>query len=347
METSFSDRYNILSKLILLRNLILFAPILIGIGCDSKKDYYIDPVPVFSKIVKIDSSYTSVRVISTGTSNLLFCGKKDVFDSYSIMKFDSIPENFGSLFLRFVSDTFTCELTLFALEQEWYEDSVYEWNDIGSLIDTTSPIQVATMYPVPVDSPATDTNSLIFLGDSLSLDASIISSIGNYGLAVHSDRFYSFSAGETRLKVESEDTLADSIILCVEDAYIVKNPFQDTIFTDSLLVGRGLSIRTHIFIPRDSLPLGLNKIAEAELVIDIADTVAFTVGANLSTSELSFTSLSSSEGDSLRFDLASFFRSVPDDSIFHIKVEAREEKEGIGFEKLGDSEIKFIWVEFP
>jgi hypothetical protein len=260
MEASFSDRYNVLRKHSLIGFLVAIVIIAAAIGCEPRKGYSVDPVPVFSKVLQIDSSYTTVKAISTGSSSVLFCGKKDIFDSYSIIKFDTIPENFDSLFLRFVSDTFTCELTLFVLNREWSEDSVYEWEDIGSLFDTLNPIQVATLYPVPVDSPAVDTNSLIFLGDPISLDESVISAIGNYGLAIHSDRFYSFDAGETRLKIEYSDTLTPSVIRCTEDAYLVKNPFQDSIFGDSLLIGRGLSIRTHILIPRDSLPLYLNTV---------------------------------------------------------------------------------------
>ena len=257
METSFPDRYDVLSKFILLRNLFLLIPILIGIGCDSKKNYYIDPVPVFSKVFEIDSSYTTVRVISTGSSNSLFCGEKGVFDSYSMMKFDSLPYNFDSLFIKLESDSASVILTLYKLEQEWSEDSTYLWGDIGSLIDTLNPLLVEAVN---------DSNPEIFIGDSSTLDYSTVDEINSYGLAVHTDTFYSFSAGETQLLLESEDTLVDSVFSCDEDAYIVKNPFQDTIFADSLLVGRGLSIRTHIFIPRDSLPSEseLNSMARAE-----------------------------------------------------------------------------------
>ena len=183
METSFPDRYDVLRKYFLTEILMFIVLIVTTIRCEPKKEYSVEPVPVFSEVVRIDSGYTTVEVISTEDSRSLFSGKTDIFDSYSIIKFDSIPEKFDSLFLRFVSDTFTCELTLFALEQEWSEDSVHEWDDIGSLFDTLNPIQVATMYPVPVDSPDVDTNSLVFLGDSISLDESTIDAIGNFGLA--------------------------------------------------------------------------------------------------------------------------------------------------------------------
>ncbi len=347
METSFPDRYNVLRKYSLIGFLITLVFIAATIGCEPRKEYSVEPVPVFSEVVQIDSSYTTVRVIPTGNSSLLFCGKKDIFDSYSIMKFDTIPENFDSLFLRFVSDTITCELTLFALEREWSEDSVYEWDDIGSLFDTLNPIKVATIYPLPVDSPAVDTNSLIFLGDYISLDESTIDAIGNFGLAVHSNRFYSFSAEATRLKIESSDTLAPSMIRCTEDAYLVKNPFRDSIFSDSLLVGRGLSIRTHILIPRDSLPLYLNTVAGAELSLDVEDAFSFDCQTVPNNSSFIFYPYYSEVKDTIKFELGLFFQGVAVDSMLHIQVRAINETGGIGVEKLGDGVIKFVWVEFP
>jgi hypothetical protein len=250
--------------------------------------------------------------------------------------------------LRFVSDTITCELSLFVLEQQWYEDSVYKWNDIGSLFDTTNSIQVATMYPVHVDSPATDTNSLIFLGNSTSLDESTINAIGNYGLAVHSNRFYNFKADSTKLKIESDDTLALSSILSTEDAFIVRNPFQDTVIGDSLLVGRGISIRTHLFIPRDSLPSHsqLNAIAKAEMCFDIADSIPFNVRTIYSSPALILYRDPYMLSDSLKFDLTTIFRNISGDSVV-LEISAYQETEGIDIERLSGGEIRFIWVEFP
>ncbi len=346
METSFPDWFDILRKNILLTVFVLVLIIVVFVGCEPNKEYVVDPLPVYDKIVRIDSGYTRISVISTGSSDSLFCGKKDIFDSYSIMKFDTVPESFNSLSLRFVSDTCTCELTLYKLKKEWYEDSVYLWSDIDSLIDTLNPIRVAAMYPVPVDSPDTDTNSLILLGDSLSLDGSTIKALLDYGLAVHSDRFYSFAAEKTKLKVETEDTLMDSLVSCAENAYIVKNPFQDTIFTDSLLVGRGLSIRTNLFISRDSLPPLLNKIAKAELFFEGVDTIPFGVSAIVN-SNIFYPSF---ENDSMKFNLGAFFRSVPNDSIFRIQIKSKDEVDGIGVSPIGNIEnckMRFIWVEFP
>jgi len=350
METSFSNWFDILRKNVLITVFILAVIIVAVVGCEPNKEYEVDPLPVYSEIVRIDSGYTRIRAISTGSSDSLFCGKKDIFDSYSIMKFDTVPESFNSLSLRFVSDTCTCELTLYKLKKEWYEDSVYLWSDIGSLIDTLNPIRVATMYPVPVDSPDNDTNSLILLGESLSLDGSTIEALLDYGLAVHSNRFYSFAAEKTKLKVETDDTLMDSVVSCAEDAYIVKNPFQDTILTDSLLVGRGLSIRTNLFISRDLLPPRLNKISKAELFIEGVDTMIFDVTAIIYNEENSYTAFSYFDSDSLKFDLGAFFRSVPDDSVFRIQMTSEDELDGIRVSPLGtieNSKMKFIWVEFP
>lgn len=348
METSFPDRNDILKKVFLIEFFMVIVLVAATFGCDRRKNYFVEPVPIFSKVLRIDSSYTRVQVISTGRSSSLFCGKKDIFDAYSIIKFDSIPETFDSLFLRFASDTITCELSLFVLEREWYEDSVYKWNDIGSLFDTTNPAQVATMYPVHVDSPAADTNSLIFLGNSTSLDESTINAIGNYGLAVHSNRFYEFKADSTKLKIASNDTLAPSSILRTEDAFIVKNPFQDTIIGDSLLIGRGISIRAHIFIPRDSLPSRsqLNAIAKAEMCFDIADSIPFNARTIYSSPALILYRDPYMLSDSLKFDLTTIFRNVSGDSVI-LEIGATQETQGVDIERLNDGEIRFIWVEFP
>lgn len=346
METSFPNWFSILKKNIFLIVFISAVFIVAVIGCEPNKEYPLDPLPVYSRVVQLDSGYTRIKVISTGGSDSLFCGKKGLFDSYSIMKFDTVPESFDSLFLRFVSDTCTRELTLYKLKKEWYEDSVYLWSDIGSLIDTVNPISSATMYPLHDEENETDTNSLIFLGDPSSLDESTIDAIADYGLAVYSEPFYSFAAEGTKLKVITEDTLMDSLVSSAEDAYIVNNPFQDSIFTDSLLVGSGLSIRTNIFISRDSLPPLLNKIAEAELFFEGVDTIPFGVSALVNSNIL----YPSFENDSMKFDLGYFFKRVPDDSVFRIQIVAQNETGQIELSPLadiGNIKINLIWVEFP
>lgn len=361
METSFPDRHGVLIKCFLIEILIFIILILAMIGCEPNKEYGVEPVSVFSRVLRIDSGYTTVEVISTGRSNSLFCGRTGIFDSYSIIKFDSvkfdsISENFDSLFLRFSSEPFTCELTFFALKQEWSEDSLYKWDDIGSLFDTLNPVQVDTIYPLHVISPdpvasssVGDTNSLIFLGDFISLDESTIDAIGNFGLAVHSDRFYSFDAEETKLKIKSYDTLAPSVIDCAEDAYIVSNPFQDSIIGDSLLVGRGLRIWAHLFLPRDSLPVDLNSIAKADLCFGVFDPMPFRVRFWSSGSNYLYTR-DPLDSDTLKFDLHNYFKWLSHDSILHLQIRPTNELGGIDVTSLEDIEdigIQFIWVEFP
>jgi hypothetical protein len=345
METSFPDRYYVLRKYFLIEFFMFIILIVATIGCEPKKEYYIDPVPVFSEVVRVDSSYTTVEVVSTGYSDSLFCGKKGIFDSYSIMKFDSIPYDFDSLFLSLKSGSASVMLILYELKKEWSEDSTYLWSDIDSLIDMLNPL---------LTEAVNDSNPKIFIGNSSTLDESLIDAINGYGLAVHSDSFYSFGAGETefKFKVEIEDTLVDSVISCVEDAYIVKNPFQDTIFTDSFLVGRGLSIRTHMFIPRDSLPLELNSIAKADLCFGVLNQMPFNVGFISIGSYYLYTKTpySESESDSLKFDLVYYFKELSHDSILHLQIRATDDIGGIGVASLGDLEnigIQFVWVEFP
>lgn len=343
METSFPDRYDVLKRFIFLKISIVSVLILIGIGCESKKEYHTEPVPVFSRVVNIDSSYTTVRTIATGSSSLLFSGKKGVFDSYSMMKFDSIPGNFDSLFLQLIADSASVELFLFPLKKAWSEDSIYEWSDIGSLIDTLNPIKSVT-----VDSA----DPLIFIGDSLSLNETTIDEINSFGLAVYSDSFYSFNGAlENYLKFGLPDSL-DSLLLCTEDAYLIKNPFQDTIFTDSLLVGRGLSIETHIFIPRDSVPPELSSIAQAGLYFEMADTMSFSTEATINNSgtvyfPIYLSNIDTMANDLLEFDFYSYFKQAPDDSMFHIEVLAIDGINGIDLGKLGKSKLEFVWVVFP
>ena len=340
METSFPDRDDILRKYFLVEILIFIVIIAVAIGCEPNKEYSVDPVPVFSKVLQIDSAYTTVKAISTGSSSYLFCGKKDIFDSYSIMKFDSIPYDFDSLFLSLESDSAPVMLTLYKMKKEWSEDSTYIWSDIGSLIDTLNPLLVEEVN---------DSNPKIFIGNSSVLDESLIDGINIYGLAVYADNFYSFSAGEAQLELEPEDTLTDSVFSGLEDAYIVKNPFQDTIFTDSLLVGRGISIRTHILIPRDSLPSHseLNAIAKAEMLFDITDSIPFNVRTIYTSPSLYIYRDASMLSDSLKIDLTTIFRNISGDSIV-LEIRAAQETGGIDVEKLNDDgEIRFIWVEFP
>jgi len=341
METSFPDRDDILRKYFLIEILMFIVLIAATIGCEPDKEYSVEPVPVFSKVLLVDSAYTKVKAISTGGSDLLFCGKRDVFDSYSIMKFDSIPYDFDSLFVQFYSDPDTTRLTLYKMKKEWGEDSTYIWSDIGSLIDTLNPLLVEEVN---------DSNPKIFIGNSSALDKSLIDEINVYGLAVYTDNFYSFSAGETQLELEPEDTMADSIFSCDEGAYIVKHPFRDSVFADSLLVGRGISIRTHIFIRRDSLPSDLNSVANAELYFGVLNPMPFDVGFISVGSNYLYTRGADSESDSLKFDLAFYFRELSHDSICHLQIRATNDIDGIGTASLGDIEnigIQFIWVEFP
>ena len=373
METSFPDRDNVLRKYSLIGFLTTIFLIFATIGCEPRKQYSVDPLPIFSKVLQIDSSYTTVKVIPTGGSASLFCGKKNIFDSYALLRFGSIPKNPDSLFLRFKSVPDSCELTFFALNDKWYQDSVYEWDTIGFLFDTLNPIRIDTIYPIPVvgrlstndtlnDTLLTavspdDTNSLIFLGTAMSLGKSTIDAIGNFGLAVHSDRFYSFEAGGTRLKIKmspfsgiSSDSLKDTVtsIYCTEDAYLVKNPFQDSIISDSLLVGRGLSVRTHIFIPRDSLPLYLHSVSKAQLILDVDTAFSFSLRSSVIGVPGFYLEHYTEDDDSLIYkDMATLFQEADVDSVMHIVIRAFDETGGIGLGKLGGGIIKFVWVELP
>jgi hypothetical protein len=340
VETSFPDRYYVLKNNSLIKILIIVVIFAAAIGCEPTRELSVEPVPVFSKILNIDSTYTTVSVISTGNSSLLFSGKKDNFDSYSVLKFDTIPYSFDSLFIQLQSDSASVELTLYELKEEWSEDSVFLWDNIGALIDTLDPILIEAVN---------DSNPRIFIGNSSTLDYSVIENIRNFGLAVHADPFYSFDAEEAQLELDtvSGDTLVNSVMSCIEDAFIVKNPFQDTIFSDSLLVGRGISVRTHILILRDSLPTDLNSIAGAKLFLDVDTSFSFVVESTVENSGIILYPGYTEDYDSLKVDLAMLFQRADNDSVMDIQIRALNEIEGIGFEKFGEGIIRFVWVEFP
>jgi len=340
LETSFPDRYYVLRKKILIKVLIIILFIAVAMGCEPTKEYSVAPVPVFSKILNIDSTYTTVSVISTGNSSRLFSGKKDIFDSYAILKFDTIPESFDSLFIQFQSDSVAVELTLYEIKKQWDENSVYLWDDLGSLIDTLNPLLIESVN---------DSNPRIFIGSSSTLDYSVIENIGNFGFAVHADPFYSFGAGETQLELDtvSGDTLVNSVVSYIEDAFIVKNPFGDTIFSDSLLVGRGISVRTHILILRDSLPTDLNSIAKAELILNVDTAFSFVVESTVENSGFVFYPGYTEDYDSMKCDMALLFQQTDIDNVMDIEIKASSETGGIDLEKFGGGIIKFIWVEFP
>ena len=77
------------------------------------------------------------------------------------------------------------------------------------------------------------------------------------------------------------------------------------------------------------------------------DTIPFSVEAIINNSGYYFFPSYSAESDSVKFELASFFKRGPNDSMFHIQVKAIVERDGIALEKLESGVIQFIWVELP
>ena len=166
METTFPDRC-----------FLLIISILIVSGCGSKKEYEIDPVPVLMQVIAIDSFYTTTEYISTGGGDYLFAGMKGAFDSYALMRFDTIPESFDSVFIQLKADSTLCSLSFYQIIDEWYEDSIYKWEDIGELIDTLNVLQTSL---VSTENP------------EIKLDSLSLNVINENGIAVHSNTFYSF-----------------------------------------------------------------------------------------------------------------------------------------------------------
>jgi hypothetical protein len=76
----------------------------------------------------------------------------------------------------------------------------------------------------------------------------------------------------------------------------------------------------------------------------------FRVGFISAGSNYLYTRSADSESDSLKFDLAYYFRELSHDSVLHLQIRAEDELGGIGVTSIGDIEdmgIHFIWVEFP
>ncbi len=326
METTFPDRHY------LLINFILIISMLTIFDCGSKKKYPFEPVSVKTKGFVVDSSYTIIEVIPTGNSDKLFCGKKEDFDSYSILKFDSIPAKYDSIFIQFKADSARADLKFYKVTREWYEDSIYGGEDIGSLIDTLEILK---------ETVVNSENPMIILEDP-----TLINALDNFGVAIHSDSFYSFSSREKDeaklILYESDSTYYSS---CIKDLYIVQN---ENIFSDSsLMVGRGLSVQAHIFVPIDSLPNSLLKnrdnLSRASLLFEVEGPLSFDIAAcDTSGNEYLYLPL---EGDTIEFELAGLLKADLPDEFIPIKILAIDEVGGIGVVRLRGGELRLMWAE--
>jgi len=86
------------------------------------------------------------------------------------------------------------------------------------------------------------------------------------------------------------------------------------------------------------------------LYFGVLNPMPFDVGFISVGSNYLYTRGADSESDSLKFDLAFYFRELSHDSICHLQIRAINDIGGIGTASLGDIEnigIQFIWVEFP
>ena len=322
MENTFSIRSDLLI-IILLLTLVS--------GCASKKDYEINPVPVYTEIVKIDSFYTVTEYIKTGKGDSLFCGIKGIFDSYSLLLFDTIPENYDSIFIRLKSDSANLTLYFYEVIDEWFEDSLYTWEDISWLIDTTQLIQSSLVDTI---------NPLIKLNDQT------LNSIDEYGIAIYSDSFYSFASRQKfqpRLKIYIGDSTYNRS--CISDLYIVKNPY-DSLLKDTLLVGRGINIKSNLFIPLDSLPLNRENIARAELLFEIEESFPFDIVAYDILGDI-FYGIDYTKGDTnfIRFNLWTLIQSDSLEEYNKIEIDALNKLEGIDVKEFHRPELKLMWAE--
>lgn len=320
MENTFSVRYDIL---------IILA--LIISGCDSKKDYEFDPVVVPTRSIKIDSLYTTTEYVPTGGGDSLFSGVKGNFDVYSILKFDTIPGSYDSIFIKLKSDSTNIELQFYQVIDEWFEDSLYKWEDLTLLIDTT----------VVLDTSIVNTaNPLIKLNDQS------INVIDEYGIAIYSDLFYSFASreeNEPKLRIYIGDSTYS--LSCLGDLFIVNNPY-DSLLTDTLLIGRGLDINPTLFIPVDSLPSNRDNIARAGLIFEVEEPLTFNIVA-YDSGGFEYSSKDYIEGDTnfIEFDLRTLIQSDFSEDYIRVIIGAKKRLEGIDVKGLHRGELRLMWAE--
>jgi len=322
METTFPDRC-----------FLLIISILIVSGCGSKKEYEIDPVPVLRQVIAIDSFYTTTEYVPTGGGNYLFAGIKGAFDSYALMRFDTIPESFDSVFIQLKADSTLCLLSFYQIIDEWYEDSLYKWEDIGELIDTFTVLQTSLV----------DT-----INPEIKLDSLSVNLINENGIAVHSNAFYSFDArergvnNEPKLIVYQGDTTYN--LSCGKDLYLVKNPF-DSLKKDTLLVGRGVYIKSHLFIPVDSLPLNRNNYARAGLNFEVEEQLSFDLIAYDSSGNEYSGYYAEGDTNFIEFDLKKLLESDISNDYLHVMIEALNVLGGIDVLGFSENKLKLMWVE--
>jgi len=323
MENTFSVRYDIL---------IILA--LIISGCDSKKDYEFDPVVVPIKIITIDSIYTTTEYVPTGGGDSLFSGVKGNFDVYSILKFDTIPGSYDSIFIELKSDSTNIELQFYQVIDEWFEDSLYKWEDLTLLVDTSTS-SLLQSYLV------NNKNPLIKLNDQS------INVIDEYGIAIYSDSFYSFASreeNEPKLRIYIGDSIRD--LSCLGDLFIVNNPYDDSLLTDILLIGRGLDIKPTLFIPVDSLPSNRDNIARAGLIFEVDEPLPFTIVA-YDSSGVEYSSWNYIEGDTnfIEFDSRTLIQSDFLKSHIKVVIGAKDKLGGIDVKTLYRGELRIMWAE--
>lgn len=320
MENTFSVRY-----------IILIILVLIITGCDSKKDYEFDPVVVPTQIITIDSLYTTTEYVPTGGGDSLFSGVKGNFDVYSILRFDTISGSYDSIFIKLKSDSTNIGLQFYQVIDEWSEDSLYKWEDLTLLVDTSSLLQ---SYLVNNKNPL------------IKLNSQTINVIDEYGIAIYSDSFYSFASreeNEPKLRIYIGDSIRD--LSCLGDLFIVKNPY-DSLLTDTLLIGRGLDIKPTLFIPVDSLPSNRDNIARAGLIFEVEEPLPFNIVA-YDSGGFEYSSKDYIEGDTnfIEFDLRTLIQSDFSEDYIRVIIGAKKRLEGIDVKGLHRGELRLMWAE--
>lgn len=333
METSFSDRNNFLNFILFLFIGIIFA------GCTENKNYPVEPVSVESRIFNFDSSYTEVLPISTGRSDILVCGGRDGLKAYSLIRFDSLSTEGDSIVLELIADSTSLNLGIYSLKREWDEDSIYTWDD--SLIDFKDTLK---MFNVNSENPRITIDTT---------ETELIDALIGRGVGLYTDRYYEIQSRSSGQGPELITLSAggDESFSCSGDQFVVDRPqrFTDSIIGDSLFVGRGLLLSSHVFIPVDSLPEALLKnpehLSKGVLLFPVSDDLNFDVTAFSEQGEGYY--LFDEKEDTLEFDIREVFSDSLNNDFVELAVEPTVRAGGLGVKKLSKNfQVNLIWVVF-
>lgn len=214
---------------------------------------------VYRKIFSVDSTYSYFVETNHSSSLFLYCGKKDLFQMRSLIRFTA-PDTIDSIYLFLIGDKLNDSIFFYTLKDSFNEDSISF--EISNNLKNT-----------------------LFYKDFYNTDTAIIKIYPPYdsiknGLIVETDSIYKFASKENSsysFVVLFEKTRMDTLRFS-KDTYVCTHPLiGDTL--DTLIVASGISGRINFFIHKDSLKLdsllysrfdlGLSTNASCSLIVNL------------------------------------------------------------------------------